>query len=121
MIVENYTQDFDYGQRLSGKPGTAVISMSFQSGKRIKADPATIAKRKYDRIIREAKRDYLTGFGIIWSEYHDGVAIFDEMTTCQVEFVHRITGRKIILTDIWFHEKTGAILQAGSNYGSLTL
>lgn len=103
MKVENYTQGYD----------SNWIWGTFQK-------PDTISRRVYDRILRQAKNDYLDGFGIDWSKYDEGNLIFDNMITCQAEFTNKLSGQKILLTYIWFDKKTGEINQAGTQYGSLT-
>lgn len=84
--------------------------------------------RKRARMIRDAKRDYLAEFGIDWSQYDEPV--IDGLDECPHSdglvlaiFWHRngvenaSTGIK--LSEVRWDEKTGEILQAGSNYGSL--
>lgn len=106
MEVENYTQDFAHFNVL-------------QNSYAIKRSPATIARRTYLRIIREAKA-YLDEHAIDWSKYDEGVAIFSDMMTCQVEWT-RIGGTaKIVVNRIYFEKRTGAIHQAGTEYGDLS-
>lgn len=106
MEVENYTSDHNQWN-------------STLNCRVIKQKRATFCKRKYARILREAKRDFLDGFGIDWSQFDAGVLIFDEMITCQAEFTHLVSGKKITLNRIYFDERNGAILQAGCNHGDL--
>lgn len=81
----------------------------------------TISRRAYERIIREAKRDFLDGYDIDWSRYEEPTVIFHDMITCQIEWKHKFSGREVHLSGIFFDNKTGRIHQAGTNYGSLTL
>jgi hypothetical protein len=108
MDVENYTTDL---MQWNATRNCRVI----------KRQRATFCKRKYARIIREAKRDFLSGFGIDWSLFDEGVLIFDDMQTCQAEFTHKSTGQKFVLNAIWFDPDNGAILQAGMNHGNLEM
>lgn len=106
MEVENYVQDFSHFNVLQNRYA-------------IKRGPATISRRAYDRIIREAKA-YLSAHAIDWTGYGPGEAIFSDMTTCQVEWT-RIGGEaKIVVNRIYFDKRTGAIHQAGTEYGDLS-
>lgn len=112
MQVANYTQDLnDYSQFRNNGRGACGI----------KQIDGSIAKRKMERIVRDAKRFYLDGFGIDWTQYGEPEATFHDMMTCQLEWTHKTSGRQVVLTYIWWDDRTGAILQAGTQYGSLTL
>jgi hypothetical protein len=112
MQVENYTQNLaDYSQfRNNGRGGCGLKQVG-----------GTISRRACERIIREAKRDFLDGFGIDWSLYDEPSITFYDMLTCQIEWTHKTSGKQVHLTQIFFDKKTGRIDQAGSNYGNLTL
>ncbi|AXQ68474.1 hypothetical protein HOT99_gp143 [Caulobacter phage CcrBL10] len=112
MQAENYTQNLsDWSQyRNNGRGGCGL-----------KRAEGTISKRAYERLIREAKRDFLSGFDIDWSKYGEPTVTFYDMLTAQIEWPNLKSGQLITLTHIWFERKTGEILQAGSNHGSLTL
>lgn len=112
MQVENYTRNFgDYSQFRNGGRG----------GYGIKQIDGTISRRACERIIREAKRDFLDGFGIDWALYGEPNITFFDMLTCQIEWTHKTSGKQVRLTHIFFDKKSGRINQAGSNYGNLTL
>jgi len=108
MRVENYVQDEKAWNALQNRFG-------------IKQQDGSIAKRKVERMVRDAKRFYLNDFGLDMSQYGDAVVIFHNMNSAQIEWEHKTSGKKIILTGIFWDDKTGAIIQAGSNYGDLTL
>lgn len=111
MEVENYTQNIsDYSQFRNGGRG----------GCGIKRASGMISKRAYERLISEARRDYLDGFAIDFDLYGEPEAVFHDMIVAQITWQHKVTGKKIELTDIHFDRATGAIDQAGSNYGSLS-
>lgn len=106
MEVENYVQDLSHFNVLQNRYAT-------------KRSAATISRRAYDRIIREAKA-MLADHAIDWTGYGPGEAIFSDMTSCQVEWT-RIGGTaKIVVNRIFFDKATGAIHQAGTEYGDLS-
>jgi hypothetical protein len=108
VIVENYTIDLMGRANLYGRLPLKQVDGS-------------ISRRAHERIIREAKRDYLDGYDIDWSRYEEPTVVFHDMMTCQIEWKHKVSGREIHLSNICFDKRTGAIDQAGTNYGSLTL
>lgn len=112
MEVDNYTQDLSQWNSFANDGRGA-------SG--IKKVPGEISERSYRRILRDAKTDYLDGFGIDWSQYDEGKVLFFDMTTAQAEFTHKENEKKIVLTRIYFSKSTGRIHQAGTQYGELTL
>lgn len=79
---------------------------------------ATISKRAYGRLMREARKHF-DGLGIDFDQYDEGKAIFHDMIVAQVEWTHKISGRQLKLLEIWFDRKTGAINQCGQNYGDI--
>lgn len=85
-----------------------------------KSNTAALSNRCHARLIREAQRDYLDGYGFVWADWTPEVFLSDEITA-SIEWTHKVTGRKLHLTNIWFDKRTGAINQAGTNYGDLTL
>lgn len=109
MQVENYTIDYTQVNSLTGRCDT------------LKMIDGSISRRAYGRIIREAKRDYLDGYDIDWSRYDEPTLIFHDMASCCIEWKHKISGREIHLTGVFFDRKTGKIYQAGTQYGNLTL
>jgi hypothetical protein len=112
MEVENYTQNLkDWNSMSNGGRGNCGIKQV--GGK--------ISKRAYLRMIREAKNEFLSGFDIDWSKYDEPTVTFYDMLTAQIEWPNKASGQKIVLTHIWFERKTGEILQAGTQYGDLTL
>jgi hypothetical protein len=108
MEVQNYTQNFAHFNAL-------------QNRYEIKQTGGSIAKRKLERMVRDAKRHYLCGFGIDWSQYGEPEVVFFDMITAQMEWTNKTTEQKIVLTSIWWDDKNGAIVQAGTNHGDLTL
>ncbi|MEQ6332924.1 hypothetical protein [Sphingobium sp. MK2] len=108
MQVQNYTTDIMGQVNLYGHLPLKQIGGS-------------IARRKLERMIRDAKRHYLDGYDIDWTRYGDPEVVFDDMITCDMTWTHKVSGRKIMLTRIFWDERTGAIVQAGTNYGDLTL
>ena len=108
MQVENYTTDIMGSANLYG----------FRPLKQI---GGSIAKRKLERMIRDAKRHYLDGYDIVWENWGDPEVVFSDMLQCDMTWTHKTSGRKLQLTRIFWDEKTGAILQAGTNFGDLTL
>jgi hypothetical protein len=101
--VTNCYQGYDAGWNMTTK--TNVVKLS---------------ERCHARLIREAQRDYLEGYGFDWAEWTPEVVLSEEITA-QIEWKHKTTGREIHLTRITFDRRTGKIEQAGTNYGSLTL
>lgn len=85
-----------------------------------KTNTAKLSNRCYARLIREAQRDYLDGYGFIWADWTVEVILSDEITA-QIEWTHKVTERKLTLTNIYFDKSTGQINQAGTNYGDLVL
>ena len=102
-----------------------------------------LTPHKQKRLFKEA-REYFEGFPIDWSQMGEpeieGLqayrTVYDARTPfgrqerddTQDELVIGIVWTKkddpdvkIELTNIWWHEDTGAILQAGSNYGRLVI
>lgn len=102
-----------------------------------------LTARKLARTIREAKRDYLAGFPIDWSQFGEpvveglectrtiytaerpyGMQVPDSLQAARFDLVWTKKDDpeiQIALTDIWWGEDTGAILQAGNNYGRLVM
>lgn len=111
MEVENYTQNFDDWNSFAND-GRGRFG--------IKRTRATINKRAYARLVREA-RTYVDGYGIDFSQFEEPEVIFHDMLTAQVDWKHKVTGNKISLTQIWFDKKTGSILQCGTQCGVFTL
>lgn len=103
MIVENYKEGYDDNWNWGYRRHDEELDENI-----------------YNRILIESK-EYLSGFGIRWDQYDDGKLIFDNMLTCQAEFTHLRSGNQIHLSNIYFDEETWEILQAGTNYGCLTL
>lgn len=85
-----------------------------------KTNTAKLSDRCHAALIRNAQRDYLDGYGFDWAEWAPTVTL-DEEITAQIEWLHKTTGRELVLTNIYFNRRTGEIHQAGSNYGNLTL
>lgn len=112
MIVENYTQDLNAWNSFTNN-GRGSYGLKQVGG--------SISRRAYERLIREAKRDYLDGFDIDWTKYGEPTITFYDMLTAQIEWPNLKSGQLITLTHIWFERKTGAINQAGTQHGSLTL
>lgn len=111
MEVENYTQNFDdWSQFRNGGRG----------GCGIKRAPATLSKRAMARLVREAYK-FMDGYGLDFSQFDAPLVTFYDMLTAQVEWKHKVTGFEVHLTGVHFERKTGEIIQAGTNYGSLTL
>ena len=84
------------------------------------ADTAKLSNRVHARLVRDAQRQYLDGYGLDWSQF-DAEITLSEGITAQIDFTHRISERVITLTEIYFNERTGEILQAGTQHGNLTL
>ncbi len=103
MEVQNFYQGYS--------PGWAWVT---------KHETVRLSGRCYARLIREAQRDYLDGYAFDWSQWRATV-ILNEDITAQIEWENVTTGAELTLTCIHFDRKSGAILQAGSNYGRLTL
>jgi hypothetical protein len=71
------------------------------------------------RMVKCALR-YMAGFGIDWTVYRNPkIELFG--LQAEITWKHKYSGKKLVLPDIWYDKKTGDILQAGSNYGNLTL
>jgi hypothetical protein len=81
----------------------------------------SIAKRKAERMVRDAKRYFLDGFGIDWNQFNEPSLIFNDMIMCQIEWRHKESGKQISLNRVYWDDKNGAITQAGMNYGSLEM
>lgn len=111
MKVENYVQNLnDYSQfRNNGRGGCGI-----------KRADGTLSRRAMARLIRDAHK-FMDGFGLDWSQFDVSSVTFYDMQTAQVEWKHKVSGNEVHLTDIHFERKTGEIIQAGSNYGNLTL
>ena len=70
----------------------------------------------------DSAADYMSGFGIDFEQFVGPEVIFDDdMVTCRIEWTHMETHNKVVLSNVWWHEGTGEIMQAGNNYGNLTL
>ena len=108
MQVENYTVDLMGQANIHGQ-------------RPLKQIDGSIAKRKAERMIRDAKRHYLDGYDIEWANWHEPELIFQDMLTCDITWVHKTSGRRLCLSLVYWDEQTGAIIQAGTNYGNLTL
>lgn len=108
MKVENYTQDTNHWN-------------AFQNSYGIKQIDGSISKRKAERMVRDAKRHYLDGFGLDWNQFEEPEIIFLDMTVAQIEWTHKISGKKITLVRIYWDDKNGAIMQAGDNHGDLVM
>lgn len=104
-----------------------------------------LSPQVWARLVREA-RDYFDGYDIDWSRYEEpalevarhasvaatwprvGVnATEDDGVSTKDAVFDLIWTRydnpeiKLILSNVWFSPKNGRILQAGSNYGYLTI
>jgi hypothetical protein len=80
----------------------------------------TLPKRAAARLVREAC-SYFDGFAIDWSQYGEGQVKMHHDVTAIVGWENKVSGDWVQLTDIYFDRKTGAILQAGTQGGTLTL
>ena len=84
--------------------------------------------QKLNCLVGEARK-YLAEFPINWTmvgEAHvvaeDGrmdYEVYEDDTVLQIEWVIPGTDSKIILTDVYWNKDTGAILQAGTQFGDL--
>jgi hypothetical protein len=77
-----------------------------------------LSNRCHARLVREARKHF-DGFGIDFSQYGEPVVILHDKIIAQVEWTHKTSQRQIRLLEVWFDERTGAILQCGQNYGDL--
>lgn len=81
------------------------------------------SRRAAARLLREAT-EYLAAWGLPLDEYEGRVERFENdytLTECiEVIWRHRGTGAEVVLTEI-HATAAGRILQAGSQYGRLTL
>lgn len=105
MDVENYTQD------LSQWMG---VSQRFM----LKPAPGKLSMRAVRRLLQAARQE-MEGFGIDFSQYHPPTAVFQDMLVADVIWVHRESQCELKLTGIYFDERTGEILQCGTQYGAL--
>lgn len=83
-----------------------------------KTETMKLSNRVHSRLVREA-REHFGGFGIDFDQYGEPVVELFDGITASVKWDHRGSGKSITLLEIWFHEKTGEILQCGRNYGDL--
>ena len=80
-----------------------------------------VSKEFYDTIVKDAVEEYLDGFGIDWNQYNNPEITFaDDDNTCEIEWTHKESEQILQLSHVWFDDD-GKILQAGTNYGQLTL
>jgi hypothetical protein len=81
--------------------------------------PARVAAR----VLREAA-EYLGPFGLPLDQYDGQVTRtrndYTLVETIEVTWRHRTTGAEVVLTNLYITAR-GAILQAGTQYGRLTL
>ncbi len=101
---ENYVQRYDSNWNFVWQPEEFKIRRSF-----------------YDKLVENALKDYMSGFGIDWNQYFEPeIAFFDEICCC-LRWKHKQSDKEIALTAIYYDDKTGDIYQAGHNYGNLEL
>jgi hypothetical protein len=79
---------------------------------------AKLSNRCYARLVREAV-EHFEGFGLDFSQYDQPVVTLDDEITAQVEWTHKVSGKTLTLTSVWFNERTGEINQCGTSYGGL--
>ncbi len=72
-----------------------------------------------NRIVREA-RERLAEYGLDLSDCKVEVLDNDDVAQADVRFT-RPNGAEITLSNVWYVAQTGEILQAGTQYGTLTL
>lgn len=83
-----------------------------------KTNKVKLPNQCYARLVREA-RQHFDGFGIDFSQYGEPVVVLSDEIVAQVEWTNISSGKKLTLLEVWFHEKTGEILQCGQNYGDI--
>jgi hypothetical protein len=65
--------------------------------------------------------EIMDGYSIDFSQYQAPVIWGTSVCTIEIIWTHKKSKQELVLSCIWFSEKTGEILQYGSNYGQLTL
>lgn len=66
-----------------------------------------------DKLVANGAKDYLLPFGIPLDKYEAAITIHS--ITAEIEYVHRDTGARIILDEVYFSEFTGEVLQVVFN------
>jgi hypothetical protein len=106
--VENHNQDLSQWNSYSNSAG-------------LKREDVDLPQHIIDRIKRDARDTFLDGFGIDWDQFGEPELSLYEGITAQLEWTRRRSGQKIMLTRIYWDDDTGEIVQAGTQYGELTL
>ena len=76
-------------------------------------------KRKVARFLADAQ-EYMNGFGLDFLKLEPRIFWDDDEVTAFVIWTHNETGQQVKLSSIYW-EDDGHIMQAGMNYGILTL
>lgn len=80
-----------------------------------------VSKAIFAAIVKDAQENYLDGFGIDFKQYKKPKYFIMYDSFMDITWTHKKSGRELILYRVYWNESTGKILQAGTNYGALSL